>query len=132
MKGLNRKYYEEMNRNIKLFCKEPQTDNKQKTNFLKFNYRKKFEKIDKIFMTKRGEDIVNADRNELMEKRSVTVDNVYSYLKGMSNSNLVKIYNDRKNVINDICSINNSTINDQIMYTSCSNTIMQTQLMLNA
>lgn len=86
--------------------------------------------IHNIFMNKRDEDLEKAQKDDLMEKRSVTVDNVYSYLKGLSNASLVKIYNDRKNVI---AYTNNSNIvlkTDQIMYANCINTIMQTQLML--
>ena len=128
-----------INMSIKTISKETLniyflTRNKQNNELyekLPKSYKDVLFNIHKIFMTKRGEDIENTENDELMEKRSVTVDNVYSYLKGMSNSNLVKIYNDRKSVINNIDNTGSSMVNDQIMYTSCINTIMQTQLMSN-
>ena len=74
-------------------------------------------------MKKKDMDIYNHD--ELIEKKSVTINNVYNYLKNMNNDELVKLYSDRHYIINYVEKIKDDTI----MLNNCINTIMQTKLM---
>jgi len=90
-------------------------------------YRDCLFNIHKIFISKREKDIINKDSDGLMEKRSVTVDNVYWYLKNTSTDTLITIYQVRKDLLNNIKNISPS--DNDIMYDTCINTLLQTKLM---
>jgi hypothetical protein len=90
--------------------------------------------LHKVFIVKRDEDMHNADEMGLIEKRSLTVDNVYGYLKGLNALNLVKVYLDRNKLLVDIKNItelNDESHNElsEIMDDNCINTFTQSTLM---
>ena len=90
-------------------------------------YRDCLFNIHKIFISKREKDIINKDSDGIMEKSSVTVDNVYWYLKSISTDTLITIYQVRKDLLNNMKNIPQQ--DDDIMYETCVNTILQTKLM---
>jgi hypothetical protein len=90
-------------------------------------YRDCLFNIHKIFISKRERDIINKDSDGLMEKRSVTVDNVYCYLKSIATDTLTTIYQVRKDLLHNIKNL--SLSKDDIMYESCINTMLQSKLM---
>jgi hypothetical protein len=97
--------------------------NKQLYDVLQKSYKNILFNMHRIFMKKKDMDIYNHD--ELIEKKSVTINNVYNYLKNMNNDELVKLYSDRHYIINYVEKIKDDTI----MLNNCINTIMQTKLM---
>lgn len=106
------------------------TRNKQNIdlyNILPKCYRYCLFNIHKIFMTKREEDILNKDFDGIIEKRSVTVDNVYGFLKNIQHDMLIEIYMVRIDLLNEIKKL--SLKNTEIMYDTCINTMLQTKLM---
>jgi hypothetical protein len=106
------------------------TRNKQNIdlyNILPKCYRYCLFNIHKIFMTKREEDIINKDFDGIIEKRSVTVDNVYGFLKNIQHDTLIEIYMARIDLLNEIKKL--ALKNTEIMYDTCINTILQTKLM---
>lgn len=91
-------------------------------------YKETLFNLHKIFIIKRDHDMSHIDKDGIMEKRSLNVDNVYNYLKNTNIDTLVGIYINRKNVIE--C-VNRLNINEQIMFNACINTLTQSQLMKN-
>ena len=92
--------------------------------------------IHKIFILKRDEDRTNIDELGLIEKRSLTIENVYGYLKKLNTQQLIKIYQDRINLLKDIkiLKINEHNFSlkkelNDILYDSCINTLTLTTLM---
>jgi len=76
----------------------------------------------KIFMKKKND----CCETELVEKKSVTINNVYNYLKNMSNNELIKLYKERQCILKITL---DKDIDDTIMIENCISTIMQTKLM---
>lgn len=106
------------------------TRNKNNTDLydvLSKHYKDCLFNIHKIFMQKRTEDLRNVDGDGLMEKRSVTVDNVYKHLKSLSTTSLINLYVDRESLLESISKLEN--VDQTIVNPTCINTIIQTQLL---
>jgi len=101
---------------------------RKKQNFVLYtNLTQKFKKVlfelHKIYVTQKHAELKQTkDGIQLIEKKSISVDVVYDYLKSIYITDLVQIFNDRKNIINilseekyDLTNIFN--LNDMYMIT---------------
>lgn len=104
--------------------------NEKLYNTLPKSYRDILFNIHKIFINKRYNDIRENAIDNLDLKRSVTVNNVYWYLKkGMTGEELIELYFDREYLSKTIDSNSNLFEYKNTLCRDCIDTIMQTRLM---
>lgn len=90
-------------------------------------YKKMLYDLHKIYVNQKYGDYIIKSEDVLKEKKSISVDIVYNYLKNIKNNELVKIFEERKKLITCLTNINYSF--EHILCTTNIDLITQTELM---
>jgi hypothetical protein len=86
------------------------------------SYKKMLYDLHKIFIEERDREFKTDDDN----RKSVSVDDVYHYLKRISNTQLFNVYSERNELIKNLSSFK---IYNDVVYIDCIDTKTQTELM---
>lgn len=76
--------------------------NKELYNILPISYKKILYDLHKVYVNQKFSEINNKDYEILKERKSISVDIVYSHLKNIKNVELVNVFNDRKTLLEKI------------------------------
>lgn len=96
---------------------------------LPFSYRKVLYDLHQIYVNQKNMDFHVKSHDILKEKKSISVDIVYVYLKELKNSNLIKIFEERNKLINELKKINFRY--EEILSIANIDIITQTELMFS-
>lgn len=124
-----------INMSVKILSKEilniyhltRKKQNKELYESLPLSYRKVLYDLHKIYVNQKHGEFITKSFDLLKEKKSVSVDIVYSYLKGIRNNELIKLFDERRTLLNDLKKINFKY--DEIMSVTNIDIITQTELM---
>lgn len=94
---------------------------------LPISYRKTLYDLHKIYVNQKFTELLLTSNELIKEKKSISVDVVYSYLKNIKNVDLIKIFDDRRSLINNLKKIN--FYFDEILSVNNIDIITQTELM---
>lgn len=90
-------------------------------------YKKMLYDLHKIYVNQKYGDYIIKSEDILKEKKSISVDIVYNYLKEMKNNELVRVFEERKKLIECLTKI--GYLYDHILCTTNIDLITQTELM---
>jgi tRNA nucleotidyltransferase/poly(A) polymerase len=96
---------------------------------LSFSYRKVLYDLHQIYVNQKNIDFHVKSHDILKEKKSISVDIVYMYLKELKNSDLIKIFEERNKLINELKKINFHY--EEILSVTNIDIITQTELMFS-
>jgi hypothetical protein len=96
-------------------------DNNSLYTCLPNSYKKVLYDLHKIFIEERDREFKTDDI-----RKSITVDDVYHYLKRISNTQLFNVYSERNELIKNVTSLKTY---DDVVYINCIDTKTQTELM---
>lgn len=126
-----------INMSVKILSKEilniyhltRKKQNKELYESLPLSYRKTLYDLHKIYVNQKYGEFISKSHDLLKEKKSVSVDIVYSYLKSIKNNELIKLFDDRRKLIEELHRIGFKY--DEIISINNIDIITQTELMFS-
>lgn len=79
---------------------------------LPLSYRKVLYDLHKIYVNQKCDELIIKSQDILKDKRSISVDIVYNYLKNIKGIELIKLFYDRIKLISDLKELNNDEIKE--------------------